>query len=75
MTLLPCCIFFTSVVVLCTVSLSFTYLRHSLIGFNKNPIVNKLGKKWKVGLPGRKKGTLGGRRQKAFTPGHGRRQI
>lgn len=47
-----------------TVSLSFlTYLRHSLIGFNENLMTNQLGRKWKVGLPGREKGTLGRKRK------------
>lgn len=52
------------------ISLSFlTYLRHSLVGFKKNLMANKLGRKWEVKLPGREKGILGRRWRKVLLPG------
>lgn len=49
------------------VFLSFlTYLRHSLVGFNKQLMDNQLGCKQKVRFTGREKGTLGGGGGKPF---------
>ena len=51
--------------------LSFlTYIRHSLIDFNKGLMASYLGRKWKVEHPGKEKGTLGRRRRKAFARRH-----
>ena len=44
-----------------------TYLKHSLIGFHKNLMANQLGRKWKAGLPGKEKGTLGKRKRKRLS--------